>query len=231
MQFLESSVVGLRSAIHTFRHPDKACTITIYPMIHIGDAAFYEDVNNEVAEHDFALLEGLKSPIVNNITRSYRWLNLSRMGLELQSYQGIEQGRVKPIMADLEHEEFEYHWSKIPARLRLAINFLAPTYALIHRPFQTRDRLAADRNRNLLTPREQILDWREGMVPLMRAILHARDEQLCRLLDRFVTETGKEPTRIAIVYGAMHMPAVVRYLIDTKDFFVSDSKWKTVIGL
>ena len=66
---------------------------------------------------------------------------------------------------------------------------------------------------------------------LTQAILHARDE---RLLERLRGELDPErggARSIAVVYGAMHMRAVVRELTTKRGFFVAGAEWRTILGL
>ena len=64
---------------------------------------------------------------------------------------------------------------------------------------------------------------------LTEAILNSRDG---RLLDRPREELSAEPaTRIAIVYGAGHMRAVVRELTGRQGYMTGASDWLTVFYL
>ena len=83
MQIIESSIIGVRSAVRQFISSDGKLTVTIYPVLHIGEQQFYDQVYSEALSHDIVLAEGIKSPIVQRITRSYRWLPLKRLNLVL----------------------------------------------------------------------------------------------------------------------------------------------------
>ena len=61
MQFIESSVIGLRVARHKLGSRSFKPTVTLFPMIHVGEAAFFERVYNDAARHDIILLEGVRS--------------------------------------------------------------------------------------------------------------------------------------------------------------------------
>jgi|GEM_PF-4911570 len=76
MQFIEWSVIGLRSARHVFTHPESDTTVTIFPMIHVAAASFYDAVYTDAASHDVVVCEGLKSPVARRLTRAYRWIPL-----------------------------------------------------------------------------------------------------------------------------------------------------------
>jgi hypothetical protein len=72
MQFVESSIWGVRSARLSFQSRSSAVTVTLFPMVHIGEAGFYEAVYADALGHDIVLLEGVRSPITTRVTRSYR---------------------------------------------------------------------------------------------------------------------------------------------------------------
>lgn len=72
MQLLDSSDLGLRSARLTFRSTGSNVTVTLFPMVHLGEAAFYDAVHKDAGARDAMLVEGVRSPAVTRITRAYR---------------------------------------------------------------------------------------------------------------------------------------------------------------
>ncbi len=131
MQLVENSIIGLRSARHVFKQRDSNIRVTLFPMIHIGEKEFFEAVYQDAFAHDAVLVEGLKSPITNRITRSYRWMAGSKLGLVIQpKYPKPESVKARIVHADLSHEEFLVEWQKMPLKLRLLIYFLAPMVGL-----------------------------------------------------------------------------------------------------
>jgi hypothetical protein len=57
MQFIESSVIGLRAACHVLRSPEHGAEICLFPMIHIGTANFYAEVRRRLEACDLLLFE------------------------------------------------------------------------------------------------------------------------------------------------------------------------------
>ncbi len=55
-----------------------------------------------------------------------------------------------------------------------------------------------------------------------------RDVHLLAALERIHEERCDEAIQAAIVYGAVHMPAVVRYLGQRFGCWASDAEWMTV---
>jgi hypothetical protein len=78
MQFIEPSVMGVRSARLSFASPRSSARVTLFPMAHVGEPAFYQATYADALAHDVVLFEGVRSPITTRITRSYRWLVGSR---------------------------------------------------------------------------------------------------------------------------------------------------------
>lgn len=142
MQIVESSVLGVRSARIELKSNSNPVEITLFPMIHIGEPQFYETVRRDAWSFDYVLFEGVRSPVVTALTRSYRWLESSnRLNLVLQSrYFGrdamsyLEGLRAQMVHADLDQKEFEKAWKEVPLRLRALVYVLAPAIGL-HRRF------------------------------------------------------------------------------------------------
>ena len=44
MQFIESSIIGLRSAVTTFTRPATPLRFILFPMVHVGEQQFYDEV-------------------------------------------------------------------------------------------------------------------------------------------------------------------------------------------
>lgn len=60
-------------------------------------------------------------------------------------------------------------------------------------------------------------------------LVDGRDALLTRALDAIHQQRSQEPISVAVVYGAAHMPAVVRYLA-RYGYRASSAEWLTVFG-
>src|SRR5262245_11194018 len=108
MQLLESSCLGLRSARLTFQCAASEVSVTLFPMVHLGDRGFYSAVYQDACSHDVMLVEGVSSPVTTRVTRAYRWIEGPRIGLVVQPRHPAQaDSRAKIIHADLRGEEFE----------------------------------------------------------------------------------------------------------------------------
>ncbi|WP_300472193.1 hypothetical protein [Breoghania sp.] len=106
--------------------------VTLFPMIHIGEAAFYEKVVAEAFAHDTILTEGVKSPVARRIKRTYRWVRAStRLSLRLQSeFRPKEPSSATIVRGDLSTAEFEHLWRDVPFWMRFASFFVVPMIGL-----------------------------------------------------------------------------------------------------
>lgn len=228
MQIVESTRWGVRTARLTFRSAGSGTSVTLFPMLHVGEPSFYERVYDDAFAHDAVLTEGVKSPVANSITRSYRWIDRSP-AMRLVVQPRFPASRAKVLHADLSQDEFETLWRDVPLYLRLAIHLLSPCLGLHRRWFGSRETLAAGLTRDDLASQEELLSWTEETAFLNRVILDARDE---RLIERLFTtlDASDAPTSIAVVYGAAHMRAASRALV-RRGYACTDAEWMTVFEL
>ena len=77
MQLFDTFILRLRWGRKTFRSPTLSVSFTLFPMVHVGEKAFYQEVFDEAFNHDVTLVEGIRSPIGRQLTRSYRWTVIS----------------------------------------------------------------------------------------------------------------------------------------------------------
>jgi hypothetical protein len=50
LQYIESSVIGLRSAVFTLARPETPLRFAVFPMVHVAEPDFYREVADRVAE-------------------------------------------------------------------------------------------------------------------------------------------------------------------------------------
>lgn len=181
-------------------------------MIHLGEPEFYRTVYADAFAHDVVLVEGVRSPITQRITRAYRWLAGSvTLNLVLQSaYPQPENGRARIIHADLSGVEFDKLWRTLPLAIRLLVPSAATAMGLHGRWFLTREALAkrVESFEDFPTGRE-LLDLDPETGGLHKVILQARDERLIAHLLEQIDNPDPDVSRVAVVYGARHMRAVL----------------------
>lgn len=201
-------------------------------MVHLGEAAFYEAVHRDACAHDAMLVEGVRSPVVRRITRAYRWIEGARqIALTVQPHPPAQPySRAAIIHADLSGDEFEQHWRKVPLHLRLLLYMAAPAYGLHYRWLGNREALAKGHALDDLPSRDETLGWTPEFASLDAAILSARDERLVEVMGSYLDSVPDEPRRLAIVYGALHMRAVIKELVRHRDFHCEKSEWMLIFS-
>ena len=227
MQILESSVLGLRAARHRFASPSSSVSVTLFPMVHVGEAAFFTNVHDEALSHDVVLVEGVRSPVVRRLTRSYRWIDFDRLGLVLQPRIASRGSGARIVHADLSPDEFHAEWSKVPFRYRAAGTLLTPLIGLKLRWFGSRESIAARLGMEDSLSSEEILSWDPDWANLMHSLVGARDQRLVECLRREIDRLEKGS--IAIVYGAGHMRGVLTEL-KRLGFRSTGSSWQTIFS-
>ena len=228
MQIVEASSLGVRAARYRFVREGSQCSVTLFPMVHIGEAEFYDRVYEEAFSNDVALVEGVGSPVAHHLTRSYRWMG-GRLGLVIQPpYPPAPRARL--VKADLARAEFEREWRRIPLWLRLAVWVAAPVVGLHLRWFGTRERIARRAELEDQISRDEILSWDPSIAVLQRGIVHARDERLLEVLSKELEFAGSKKRKLAVVFGAAHMRAVIAEL-NRRGFRAADATWQTVFYL
>lgn len=231
MQLLESSDLGLRSARLTFRSPTSNVVVTLFPMVHLGEAAFYHAVYRDACTHDAVLVEGVRSPVTARVTRSYRWIEGAKPIDLIVQPRLPAQSQATVIHADLSGDEFEQHWRKVPLYLRLPLYVAAPTYALYQRWFGSRGSLAKGHSLDDLPRRDETLSWTPEFASIDQAMLVERDKRLVEVMGDYLDAATSEPRRLAIVYGALHMRAVINELTRRRGFHCANSKWMLIFPL
>lgn len=231
MQFLESSILGLRAARHRLAAPDHAAEVTLFPMIHIGEAAFFDRVASDALAHDVVLVEGVRARSVWLLTRAYRWAPLKRLGLVAQPAIRPDAGGAEVILADISPAAFDKLWRAQPAWHRTGFALAAPAYGLWLRLTASRATLARRQCTTDLPDRDTTLAHDTPAGGLLSVILHARDANLTRVLGAELDKARNTPRRIAVVYGAAHMPAILAELRAHGGFRPVESDWLEAIPL
>lgn len=228
MQIIECSVLGVRAARLIMQSPDKEVTVTLFPMIHIGQESFYRQVHADALQHDVVLVEGVRSPVTRLITSSYRWIDKKKLGLVVQPRLISDAGKPRIVHADLSTEEFHRHWRGIPLWLKLFVGIFAPLMGIHRRLFATRETLGKAMEMEDRLSSEEILSFDPRFAALRRTILDVRDQRLIEKLGEEL-DYSLDRRRIALVYGAGHMRAVLAEL-RSRGFRTVSGTWQMVMA-
>ncbi|MFC6887164.1 hypothetical protein [Actinomadura yumaensis] len=222
MQFIESSVVGVRSAVLTLGCRTSPLRFVLFPMVHVGERGFYDEVAERVARCALIVAEGAPSgsaPVQERMAR-LRWDGLvdQSAALDLESL-GVpvvfESGRPGPARSSAERLLDGAVDSAAAVGLRLLGRYRDP------RGLPSLDEAGEHDDR-----------WVQGRVAgaIRRTVVDDRDERLVATLADVHRERRGEPVSVAVVYGAAHMYAVVAALRARFRYYVQDAEWLMVRG-
>jgi len=240
MQILESSALGLRSAVHTFTNQKTKQTVRLIPMVHIGSDQFYSDVAEELAASDHILVEGIQkadeSPAKmrrRGTLRALFWVAAWRLGLVRQKAAlDMKPFKSKAISADVFVFDFNQKWTEIPLKHRVWLWGLHAAAILYFSCTMTRKKLAKNlAMEDLPSRRELVGKSLQGMAAQRSVILDWRDDHLLQSLALHLEQIGTQRSVTSILYGAGHFRAVADYLQSEASFSVGRGKWLTVFHL
>ena len=61
MQFIEVNSFEVRSAVHRLERRGEPLRFVLFPMIHVGERSYYEDIAARASRCDLLLVEGVPS--------------------------------------------------------------------------------------------------------------------------------------------------------------------------
>jgi hypothetical protein len=230
MQIIETSVIGVRSALITFRRPDAPMQIVLFPMLHLGSTGYYKAVAARLRDCQLVVAEGVRgrSATTSLLTMSYRVLGRTRrLGLVVQDLH-LEGLGIPVIRPDMTGKELGSRWRQaVPLLHRLLIIPAVPVFAVGMLLFGTRRVLGRYLALDDLPTREQEIqsDSTEG---IDKVIVHDRDALLIDALTSIHQQRSAEAIRVAVVYGAGHMPAVAAMLVARLGYHARSAEWLTV---
>ena len=215
MQIIEVTDLGVRSAVIRLRHRETALQFVLYPMIHMAKPAFYAAVTARLRQADVVVVEGVGgggregSVLVGALTLSYRVLRFNRRAKLVEQDIDYAALGVPVIRPDVSQEEFAAGWRRVPLAHRLIVWCVLPVDrdgAPLRR--YPDDLVAVD---GAERPALAGGGGRRRLVAGMEAAFGGeRDDRLLAVLCRLHEERGGEGIEVAVVYGAGHVPAIVR---------------------
>jgi hypothetical protein len=225
MQLLEAGM-GLRSAVIELRRPGGSLRFVLFPMVHIGEPSFYEAVMEQLRGCDVVVAEGIqgRSRAASMLTRSYRLVKRGRLGLVTQNLD-LGSLDIPVVRPDVSGGDFDQGWRGVSALRRLLIWLVLPVFILVVFLFGTRARLAGHLH---LDDDHGLGGYVEGFEDVDKVLSDDRDRLLVDALAAIHETRGTEPLRVAVVYGAQHMIAVVHVLSARLGYVPRTGDWLTV---
>ncbi|MFD4600519.1 hypothetical protein ACFWPQ_21125 [Streptomyces sp. NPDC058464] len=201
----------------------------IFPMLHVASPTFYSQVRLRLKECDLIVLEGIrgKSAGVSALTLAYRFApRRRRNGLQEQRADTLLPKDVPVINPDVTAAEAIEDLKTLPRWMYLLLMIAAPVMGLVFAlrgpsAFLDEDLAVEDLPSTLRA--EMLADN-----PVEQAMTGRRDQRLLDALGRIHAERGHEAIRVAVVYGAGHVPAIVSGLWDRYGYRPREAEWITV---
>ncbi|WP_329297299.1 hypothetical protein OG410_01050 [Streptomyces sp. NBC_00659] len=230
MQIIEVTGYAVRSAVITMRRTGTPLEFVIFPMLHVASSTFYSQVRIRLRECDLIVMEGVRgrSAAVSALTLAYRFTPMRRRnGLQLQRDELLIPGDVPVINPDVTAAEAIADLKEMSRWTYLLLLVAAPVMGLVFalrgpRAFLDEDLVVEDLPSTLRA--EMLADD-----PLVHALTDRRDQRLLDALGEIHAERGGEPIRVAVVYGAGHVPATVSGLMDRYGYRPREAEWLTVL--
>jgi hypothetical protein len=262
VQIIEvTDVAGVRAAVHTFGRRSTPLQFVVFPMVHLAEAAFYEQVQAKLKDCDLVVAEGVtngsgraerragrddrgglrvgsgrpprgrmwSSVRLRALTGTYRWVELDRrFGLTVQDIDAHRLG-VPVVNPDVSAAELGRLWRQyVPLVMSAAVWILIPVYTIGIWLFGTRRLIGRNLAMDDLPAAEEVLvgDRVQAMIDV---VVKRRDSSLLKALASIHEERCEEPIRVAVVYGARHVPAVITGL-HVLGYRHRSAEWLPVFG-
>jgi hypothetical protein len=221
MQFIESSIVGVRSAVLTLRCRTSPLRFMLFPMVHVGEPAFYREVTGRVRDCAIIVAEGSPTgsqPVQERMSR----IRADRL---VDQNAALDLGSLGiPIFWEFTVPQPRSRAERIAHRAEDSAGAVA--LRLLGRygdPLRLRNLDEADDHDDRWVTGRYARWWRDRIVD-------RRDDALNRRLTALHAEHRERPITIAVVYGAGHMPAVVEHLRGEYGYHVENAEWLVVVN-
>jgi hypothetical protein len=228
MQIIETTGLSVRSSVITLGRAGTPLQFVLFPMIHLAEPAFYDEVTGRLKDCDLVVAEGVgKSAMVTAMTLAFRTARFGRTGLVMQQIPLASLG--VPVMnPDMTGADFNGAWSRLPLMVRFTAAALFPPVLLAMLMLGTRRLLASQLRLDDLPPREELLRDSQLLDHVDSVVVKQRDERIVKSLSEIHERRSAEPIRVAVLYGAGRVPALVRYLARRYGYWPHSGEWLTV---
>ncbi|MGP3732615.1 hypothetical protein ACTWJ9_05215 [Streptomyces sp. GDS52] len=230
MQIIEVTGYAVRSAVITMKRTGTPLEFVIFPMPHVASPTFCSQVRLRLRERDLIVVEGVrgKSVGVSALTLAHRFApRRRRNGLQKQREALLLPEGVPDINPDVTAAEAIADLKTLPRWTYLLLVATTPVMGLVlalrgQRAFLDEDLVVED------LPSTLRAEMMAGG-PVEHAMTDRRDQRLLDALGEIHVERGDEPIRVAIVYGAGHVPAIVAGLRDRYGYRARAAEWPIVL--
>jgi tetratricopeptide (TPR) repeat protein len=235
VQIIEVTGFAVRSAVIRLQHRDTPLEFVLYPMIHVGSASFYAQVQDRLRSADLVVAEGVTpgerrgSLLLRTLTLSYEVLRFNRRAGLVEQDLDYDSLGIPVINPDVNADAFLRAWRRIGFVYRLALWCVLPFIVLAQLVWGSQ-RIWTKAVEVSDLPSDEEEDLAEVSPEMEEAFLGERDRRLLAALLRLHEERGTEALKVAVVYGAGHVPAIVHGLRE-HGYRARLGDWLTVVDL
>jgi hypothetical protein len=236
MQIIEVTDLAVRSAVVRLRRRDTPMQFVLYPMIHMAKPGFYQAVATRLKRADMVVAEGVgggrrkRSILASALTLSYTVLRFNRRAKLVEQNIDYSALGVAVLRPDVSLEEFEASWRRVPLLHRLAMWCVLPLVVVARLLGGTRAIWARSMEQSDLPSPEE--EHSAERYPELDAVFGGeRDARLLAALCQLHEERNAEDIEVAVVYGAAHVPTIVRGLNNRYGYRPRSADWLTVVDL
>ncbi|WP_306319706.1 MULTISPECIES: hypothetical protein [unclassified Streptomyces] len=229
MQIVEVTGFAVRSAVVTLRRSGTPLEFVVFPMLHVASPTFYAQVRRRLRDCDLVVMEGIrgKSAVVSTLTLAYRFApRWSRNGLQLQRADLLLPESVPVVRPDVTAAEAVADLKALPRWEYLMLLVAAPVMGLVFAVRGPRAFLDEDLEVGDLATTARAEERADNAI--VKAMSDRRDLRLLDALDAIHAAHHTEALRVAVVYGAGHVPAIVAGLRQRHGYRARDAEWLTV---
>ena len=222
MQYIESSVIGLRSAVFALARPATPLRFVVFPMVHVAEPEFYRQVADRAGACDLIVAEGAPA----RCAPAQEWMSRIRWDHLVDQMTGLDLEALG-VPVRWEYAEHDRPRSgREQAVARVVDSAAAVALRALGRygnPLGLPSLEQSDEHDDRWERRDSLF----GRI-IEDRLLHGRASRLVQALDAIHRERCGEPIKVAVVYGAAHIPAVVDFLSEGYRYRPGNARWLTV---
>jgi len=231
MVFYEATSFGLRVTTFEFINTNNnLLKIRLIPMVHIGEEKYYKNVEDYIRSCDLVLYEEIKFKTGRLKIKNMK-ITADRLGMVTQRKLNLTQFKNKLIHADITKDSGKKEWDKLSFFDKLKFKYLLPIYIYFQDRNLTRKKFVKyfmKSNEDLEEIYGPLYDEKET---IKKFIHDSRDKRVFEELDKIHNQTFHQNTLIGIVYGAGHMKAISKYMMNVHNYKVIGGEFIDVFSI
>jgi hypothetical protein len=237
--YLEGEVEGLQTRSRIYRHPETGTVVSLVGAVHVGDPAYYEELQRMLDAHEVVLFEGVRGLDSGEIEF------IARLQIELKDFLGLgfqkdhlDYARPNWVNADMTWEEMRRELEARNQELIPNMEAIRRMTPMITKMLETQMKslekspgaraLVQDSAKRILG---RMLASSERLFKMLGiydekqrndVLISLRNDRAFEALEKSLAE-GKRS--VAVFYGAAHLPDLERRLTEELGFRPVGDRW------